>query len=186
MRRTAGGGRRRAQPDGVPVSSTSPGAILAKVDSSEMVSAGLNTRLAVSVGLARDAVDGEAQVQPIDEGELLRLEHGQPRADRTEAAVALALEELHLRQLDVAGAEVVGDGDSEHVVPRDRPERLLRAKQSRGGTPAPVRFRNRAARRAPAAAPSRSRRLIEASDLVKNMLNAFASGSMPDSIMCWR
>src|SRR5271166_3031344 len=68
------------------------------------------------VGLARDAVDGKAQVQPIDEGELLRLEHGQPRADRTEAAVALALEELHLRQLDVAGAEVVGDGDSEHVV----------------------------------------------------------------------
>ncbi len=27
---------------------------------------------------------------------------------------------------------------------------------------------------------------IEASDLVKNMLNALASGSMPDSIMCWR
>src|SRR5258707_448077 len=41
------GGRCRAQPAGVPVSNTSPGSMLANVDNSLIVSAGLKTRLAV-------------------------------------------------------------------------------------------------------------------------------------------
>ncbi len=52
MRRTIGGGTRNAHPLGVPVRSTSPGAMSANVDNSEIVSAGLKTRLVV-VSLCR-------------------------------------------------------------------------------------------------------------------------------------
>src|SRR5208282_3400518 len=69
-----------------------------------------------AVALARDAVDRQPQIQPVEFAELVRLEDGQPRADRTEAAIALALEELRLRQLHVARAEVIGDRHAEDIV----------------------------------------------------------------------
>ena len=115
-RRINGGGTRKAQPLGVPVSSTSPGAILANVDNSEIVSAGLNTRLAVVSFCRSDAVDRKTQIKIVEQCELLRLENGQPWPDRAEAAIALALEELRLWQLHVARADVVGDRDGKDIV----------------------------------------------------------------------
>ena len=91
MRRTAGGGTRSAQPAGVPVRSTSPGAMFAKVDSSEIVSAGLKTRFRVEFALSRGAVHRELELEVVETAELIVLEGSQPRAQRTESAVALPL-----------------------------------------------------------------------------------------------
>ena len=115
-RRTAGGGTRSAQPLGVPVNNTSPGATLAKVDNSEIVSHGLNTRLAVVSFCRTASFTRKLQVEMVEKRKFVRLEHRQPRAERTEATVALALEELHLRQLHVAGAHVVGDTCGKDIV----------------------------------------------------------------------
>ena len=68
------------------------------------------------VPLPDRVVDREKQLEIVEAGEFVGVGHGQPRADRAEAAIALAFEELHLRQLHVAGAEVVRDGDGEDIV----------------------------------------------------------------------
>ena len=61
------------------------------------------------VALPQRAIDRKTQIQIVEQRELLRLKNREPRSDRTKAAIALALEELHLWNLHVAGADVVGD-----------------------------------------------------------------------------
>src|SRR6516162_5860326 len=61
-------------------------------------------------------MDRKTQIKIVEQSEFLRLEDSQPWPDRAEAAVALALEELHLRKLHVARANVICDRDGEDIV----------------------------------------------------------------------
>ena len=115
-RRIIGGGTCKAQPLGVPVSRTSPGAILANVDNSEIVSAGLKTRLAVVSFCRRTPLTERRRSRLSSNAELLRLENRQPWPDRAEAAVALPLEKLRLWKLHVARTDVVCDRDRKNVI----------------------------------------------------------------------
>lgn len=73
-------------------------------------------QIAGAVVLAELAVDLQAQLQVVQERELARLRDREIGPGRAEPAVALALEVLALRELDVAGGYVVGDGDAEDVL----------------------------------------------------------------------
>ena len=90
MRRTAGGGTRSARPAGVPVSSTSPGAMFAKVDSSRDRLGRFEDKVSGQVALSRGAVHRELELEVVETAELIVLEGSQPRAQRTESAVALS------------------------------------------------------------------------------------------------
>ena len=91
MRRTIGGGTLNAHPLGVPVRSTSPGAMLANVDNSEIVSAGLKTRFAVVSLCRRAPLTERLQIKIVEQRELLRVKDREPRSDRTKAAILLPL-----------------------------------------------------------------------------------------------
>ena len=77
---------------------------------------GLNTRLAVVSCWRSSVVDAKAAGRDCREAKFVRLEHGQPRPERAKAAVALALEELHLWKLHVAGTDVIGDAVQQNIV----------------------------------------------------------------------
>ena len=66
--------------------------------------------------LPQHAVDQEAQIKVVEQREFLRLENRQPWSDRAEAAIALALEELRLWKLHVAGTDVICHRDGEDKV----------------------------------------------------------------------
>ena len=68
------------------------------------------------VALPQGAIDRKTQIQIVEQRELLRLKNREPRSDRTKAAIALALEELRLWNLHIAGADVVGDRGGKDVI----------------------------------------------------------------------
>ena len=62
------------------------------------------------------AVDRQAQAQVAEPLELVGVQQHQRRADRGERRVGLGFVELGLRQLHVAGGDVVGDHQAGDVV----------------------------------------------------------------------
>ena len=70
MRRIIGGGTRNAHPLGVPVRSTSPGAMLANVDNSEIVSARLEDEIGRGVVLPQLAIDRKAQIKIVEQAQI--------------------------------------------------------------------------------------------------------------------
>ena len=66
--------------------------------------------------LANLAVDAQPQPQVAESLELVGVEQHQRRADRGEGRIGLCFVELGLRQLDVAGGDIVGDDEPGDVV----------------------------------------------------------------------
>ena len=69
----------------------------------------LEHQIGRGVVLPQRAVDAKLQFEIVKKRKFAWLQRRQPWAERTETAIALALEELHLWQLHVARADVVGD-----------------------------------------------------------------------------
>ncbi len=105
-------GARAAQPAGVPVAIRSPA--FRSCTSSELGQRGgraVDHLAAVGV-LARLSVHRRAACAAPASAPIPRRQQHQSRPDRAEAAIALALVELALRQLDVARRQVVDDRDA--------------------------------------------------------------------------
>jgi hypothetical protein len=93
-RRTGGSGTLGAQPLGVAVGSASLGAISAEVGNSEIVSAGLNTRLVV---VLQGAVHRETQIEPMEKPEFIRIEDRQSRSKNARLPKAISFIPRSLR-----------------------------------------------------------------------------------------
>ena len=112
---TGFGGALRAVPSGVPVRSRSPGSSRwNRLSACSASQRGVDHVAVDHRVLAQLAVDPQAQAQVAEPLELVVVEQDQRRSDRREGRVGLGLEELGLRQLHVAGGDVVGHHQAGH------------------------------------------------------------------------